>query len=491
MKKMIILLVVLLLTCGSALITITTIVNAEKSRVNYEQNILIGNYSQIEGLSVSFSCDLKENLFWDITCKLGEEAKANSSFHFSRKAVHDDTLVGSIDMSVDFSAYLSKVMSNQTDNPQLKAHIEEFGLSMENGSEKTLVVDISKYVDYYPFWAMVSIGDTGASWDGAEHWEDPLFEGTVEQFQKFFRIPVVDGHVLELVIEKDMEGKCHIGTVGSHGDDQGIYLWTESLITSDACYFIFPLEGDAGDLVDFGQVPGGYGLYRLNYRVDEMEQVHIDENALELAFSLSQTEEFCTMHVDENEKTLYMVTYNENEYDLWLYVIDMENMQLMQRLNVYNSNQNPLWYAETFIYEDFIVLDFYKYFMETDSNGEYTDEVEDSKEYFTLLTKGEDGKFKNEMIVPALTDEVEKENPYFYMRDARSWCWNGEQLVLTGMLTDSKRESNGNFYIAVYEEDCVVHFSEYISSLHTGYSPNDYHYSCHLDEKSNRVFWEN
>ncbi|MBR7020901.1 MAG: hypothetical protein IKI15_07585 [Lachnospiraceae bacterium] len=160
------------------------------------------------------------------------------------------------------------------------------------------------------------------------------------KFEEFFRIPVIAEDERRLEGSNDY-GYPEIEQVAV-GKDCYEPKFTSS-VTEEAMYFTFNTHTDGGSVVDTSLIPGGYGIYRLPYRVDReagTTTVLIDD--MKLFVPLSPEADHVDIMIDNDQKNM-MIYYSLNGVDQ-VQFIDLASGQCVCEIEL-GENVSERWFT--------------------------------------------------------------------------------------------------------------------------------------------------
>ncbi|MEA4932846.1 MAG: hypothetical protein VB071_04580, partial [Lawsonibacter sp.] len=128
-----------------------------------------------------------------------------------------------------------------------------------------------------------------------------------------------------------------------------VWIYAENAITDDYCYFALSANTQEEVLMDYSNVPGGYGIYRLPCATQE-EPMTIDE--LKMVYPLETNEQLRLFQTSADQTKLLLVTQEENYYILK--VLDPKTAQELQRIPLMEDKAD-LYASELYVGEDFLV----------------------------------------------------------------------------------------------------------------------------------------
>lgn len=256
-----------------------------QDRVTFTPETLSGDPAAAGDLIVSVPSQYKDQLFWQTDCPVQHPADASTSYRFApfpEDPVFEEEQ-GSVELtsSIDFGYVQISGDDLQEDWENEKGGMErayrELYQETPNGTEGSRVVRLADYYTYYPLQVSITLPGYRFYWDGEVEREFVENSQLIAQnpipswFDRMFRIPVLESEQMEIRVAKDVDGNVYSTGTGSVSDAEpgpAFSLYTRSVLTEDACYFVFDAHATDGSLVDVSAIPGGFGIYRLSFRQD-------------------------------------------------------------------------------------------------------------------------------------------------------------------------------------------------------------------------------
>ncbi len=467
MRKAAILLALLLaLSVGGACFAASG-VYAARDQVVLTETAVYGDRAAAQGLSVQRRTGYDGHLFWDTAYDLDTDPRTQTVYSFSASKVREERphTYSAVDLQVDPEAG----WEFDFDSPEPPAGFGraywELYQAVAPGEEKSAVVDLKDYIDYYPLYVELDFPGTQCStlwWEEADEPEPDA--GTqryaIRKIQEFFRIPVLQGDRRSISVGRHENGNA--SHMGSSTEGDFFSMGTYSVLTGDACYFTFDAHSGSGRVVDTGEIPGGYGIYRLPYaheRHDASGQkiCGVDADGLEMVYPLDPDIALKSLHVDPAQTRLLLYAVEEGKTVLT--VIDLETMDTLQKLELADGDVGGTLYDEG----DFLVA-----------------VLTGTEKQLAVISAGEDS-YTLEFVCDISPNE---ELDLWFGESA--WEFDGERLAFAIPLEDAQgnwrwRYGPCGFCLGVYEQSGLVYCGEYRSSLDTGaeMNTNYYTYYCH------------
>lgn len=499
-KSFVLLLALVILVSGTAYYAQSELLQ-EKDKVHFEENVIYGDKSVVDGVTVETNSRYDYNLFWNTLYQIGDKPKEETEYSFYPWGNYEGDYENSgyIDFSIDCTDTMSHDYDDETEFYGLDAAMKELYEETAPGTENSTTVYLKDYVDYYSFGLVVQLpyktgGEYGtyyeysylfeedlrseleASWRSEEEikkWKEYLAD--IEAFQEFFKIPVLDTEVYTLAIAKDESGNV-IGNATSHmyggsgtgeidipdapnvpGADSYNFRVFSAFDDGD-CYMTFDPHTSNDNLVDISQIPGGYGIYHFTY--DEKKGT-LNLGDLKMVYPLDANTQWDSMVMDDSGENILLFTYDDGNY--YLSVIDRETMTLVDTFLLGDTEYGLSYW----IYKDYLVVSNENLMVfPMDENGHYYQAWAVNKEKINTMAKVKETEYQNDIL---------------------SWNsqfdWNGKTLLIANSVVYEEegfvvQRSKCDFFVAAVDETGLLYYAEYYSSLATSdvtYNPCQLH----------------
>ena len=343
-----------------------------------------------------------------------------------------------------------------------------------------VTIRLSEYMEYYPMlWYMnfpradndstneIIVSDDGRRFPTGDHivslkeykeWESGsgIYEGEsrtdyskekeiARKFEEYFRIPVISGDLREIFYPNHMPGDYPEITVA--GDYyEPVYVCGT---TSEAMYFTFNTHTNEGNLVDTSLIPGGYGIYRLPYTIDNEKgttTILIDE--LTVFVPLTPEADQVQIMISDDWKNM-MIYYTLDGMDN-VRIIELASGQCVFESELGQAAEGG-WYVSTDATDDLLILTMRpKLFY--DDYGTYEEQVRKlgDKSKLFVFQRDASGNYDIALSAKAALEET--------MRDAE-YAFDGKRLAQVVKLY------NDFLQIYVYTENGMEYKGEYKFSI--------------------------
>jgi len=405
-----------------------------------------GDTSAAEGLSLAMHTNFDDHLFWDVDYTPGQAENTKTDYRVSAKKDYGEYMYEplAVNLAVEYdSVYMSNIdeivdPNNESLEGIAKAYWELW-METPNGGEGVKLIHLKDYYDYYPIGGSVEVAGVEVSFDtwALEHEESfPMAKAAHKAINEYFCIPVLENDTEYISLRKDDVGNIN-GRGSGSGNSDNFYLWSDALILPDAVYFTINNRSSEGKLVDTSLIPGGYGIYRLPYTMENGEgKIQFDE--LSTVKSLDEEFDVGFMFRDEPMEKIILIGVIREETRML--VIDAESMETLQDILISDECDGCWQYYDG---GDFIVMGL--------GDGS-----------LALVERQENGEYLLRFVI-----EDEAHGELYYRYDAKAWAWNGEKLAVSGYkdLDDMDERYVADFYYAVYDKTGLLCFTDCDSSL--------------------------
>ncbi len=489
MRKSLLLFCVLLSLAVGGTIGINGMLLQEKDDVQITETVVHGEKSVVDGITITQNTKYGDYIHWNTTYIIGEESVCKTDYQFSEWEDLEDIGAYKKD-GIEFYTEQMKNFEEETDVSKLKGldkAMRELSDETKAGEYKTKTISLKDYADYYTFDITIELPEhlnyfflnadeirKSLAWnENAEREKELNTELLIaEKFEEFFKIPVIEDHLYNIAVQKDEEGNLYgwgKGSVNSGGSSNGVHIDSPehgdafsfhitSVYSDSMCYFTFDTHTWNGNIVDTGQIQGGYGIYGLPF---DAQEGTIDIEGLKMLYPLEASTNLLSLQFDAQKENLLLFT--EDEKGCRMTVIDSNTMQQKQELYYTEEKCEML---NCLIYEDFIVLR-YRW-----------DEA-------MLLTIDENGNYQIEFSFQF----SEISEPLEMTAGRTSFDWDGKTLFMSDFIQDSRRGyymPMCGFYVVAFDKEGLRYYGIYESSLDTGKNQDDYYFHC-MPTNSNAI----
>ena len=444
MRKAILILILLFGLCLGGAMWVFGDALEKNDQVQVTENVLYGDASAGDGLSLTMHTNFDHHLFWDISYSPNSPEKTSAEYRVSPKEDYD---AGEYEHT---GIYLGAHLDHYYDIEERghlytgigKAYYELY-LEVQPGEYKTKEIYIKDYIDYYPISGDMDLpGLAMTMYPEESAWNAYSEANNLEAYEilnEYFRIPVLEEETHEFHLGKDENGKLRSAGGGSGNCEDFFSIYTHSIVMPDAVYFTIHNRSNMKNaLMDTSLIPGGYGIYRLPYTF-ENGSYDVDFKGLSTAKSLDEEFEISYMMTDEAEEHIILIGRSYNQ--LRVLVIDARTMETKQDILICDDGRTGCW--QYYRGEDFLVLG-----------------IEEGR--LALLEQLNSGEYVLKFVVDDIAD-----GKYYDRYTSEAWAWNGEKLAVCGFksLDDIYERYVVDFYYAVFDESGLICFTDCDSSL--------------------------
>lgn len=366
MRKSLGLIIILLLFGSITTFWCARMVYAEHDQVQFTETVLAGDPAAAEGLSIRAHATYKNQLFWDSNTVFNGDKSltTQTEYHFfntEQKEESENSYNGvELYSDIGLSGSYSMDMSNQIEPVGIDRVYQELYNIVQPGQELEKTITVADYYDYYPLSGIISLQGIREDF-GIWRSYDPAYDrSTPNKFAEFFQIPVLPTEQMTISLGKDSGGATY--TSSSNGEGEQFYFHTQSIVTPTTCYFAFNNRTNMGNSVDTSLIPGGYGIYAMDYTpgtvkllegggMQILENGSVQLDSLRMVSPIDPDEEFLQLSQWPDGKTILLYTRLENTY--YLTVISIDTMQQIQRLSIQTTESENYNIIQN---QDFIVV---------------------------------------------------------------------------------------------------------------------------------------
>ena len=489
-KSFVLLMALLVLITGTACYAQNALLK-EKDQVHYTENVLYGDKSVVEGVQVDTNISYEYQLFWHTLYEIGEIPKEETEYTFSQTQYHEGRYEYS--GSFFFHTDCTDMISNDYDQDRtyygMEQAMKELYDSTAPGEEKSAVVYLKDYVEYYSFihdmefpympdteikmynqygyWRLLDLlndietmeafPESNENTEELENLKKLLKDA--EAFQEFFKIPVLETEAYAISVKRDETGEIigmgvsssQSGTATGEIDFPELPNLEEidsfsfnvySVFDEGDCYFTFDPHTEKGKLVDMSLIPGGYGIYHLTY---DNKKGTIDIENMKMIYALDTKNVFEEIKLDESGKNLLVITSDDTTR--YMQVIDRATMTLIDTFNLGDKEA----YFTIWNFEDYMII---------------------RAENIMVYEYNESGRYTQALSVDfeAVEENIKAGSPNMdFLNWDSAFDWNGETLLIANelYLMDEylRVTENCNFYVAAVDATGLLYYGEYMSTL--------------------------
>ena len=320
-----------------------------------------------------------------------------------------------------------------------------------DGEEGERIIRIADYYEYYPVRPELQLPNYHLSYAFGEIPQSGSMEQhdnmvlVYQALTNYLKIPVLPNEMMSINLTRNGAGVSGwgAGTGGSVRYD----TWAKTTVTDDACYFVVNNRATDDRVMDFSQVPGGYGIHMISYEYNPTEAgTMVDPDSLRMVYPLDEESWVVWLeHTKENDRLL--LTTMDASGETVLSVIECSTMKTLQEITLYQGADVESFYMA--VCEDDYVA------------------IHSAGNRIILLEETSDGTYD-------LAIDITVENYQTVGYGFHTTLWDGEKLVLAcpWAQIDWKTGDNCGFGVGVYDKTGALFVAKYTSSLDTKtYSP--------------------
>ena len=489
MKKSFALVLALVLLISGTAIYAQTALLKEKDQVHFTESVSYGDKSVVEGVQVEMYNYYDNKMFWHTTYEFGAKEKEKTDYEFYPwYHEQEQAYEGAFWTVTDYISLSTGGYMEEKEYRGVEAALKELYDKTPAGGKNQMIIRLKDYMDYYTFGFELSLphaaGETHKDYqmysvlyiqglaEEIEYYEESgenseylqqlkVIQKDWENFNEFFKIPVIESEIAGVAIAKDANGRIsgmgssNVNGASAAGDADlpGIYniegldgfnMWFEAIFDNGDCYLTFDPHTVNGYLVDTSEIPGGFGIYHFSY---DNKKGTIDSENIQMVYALNPQDKIVALKIDASGEHLLLETIEMNR--TYLSVIKRDTMELVQKLDMGVT--------------DYLAFDSYEDFMVTRS------------EELAVYTKDAQGLYQKEFGVNI--NEMERQlgvkEDEVYVSWSGVYDWNGQTLLIASNLF-----KECSFFLTAVDETGLLYYGEYQSSLNTG---DEEYYSCYPD----------
>ena len=286
--RAIVLLLCLVLAAGGVVYAVQEL-HGQREAVSVTETTVTGDRSAAAGLVARQKARSGMALCWDLTIPLDDPAAATAAF--SRPVPKGADEWPSTDSSAWFHVQSAALGGGGTffGSGVALDDLDESDFGLDGlaplltavydrtpaGEAHTETLRLRDYLTYYPFSVDLTLGllseDYGTTesiqgYDNVAYYGTEGTEDVTQAINDYFRFPIAEDATLEVKLDKDGEGRI-VEISCTPDDDHFSSLDPLSIELSDGLWFSFYRWDDG--VLDYSEVPGGYGLYHLPVTLEQ------------------------------------------------------------------------------------------------------------------------------------------------------------------------------------------------------------------------------
>ena len=333
MKRTLILFLAVTVLLSAGFVAAHAAVNSQKQTVTWREETLWGDKSAVEGLRVTAQNDYANSLLWTTTGVLGETLTPETKFSFSNgnhTSPFPEKYTG-VNLSQAYSLYGIENIAwadeqTQAGMVELNRFFEECREQTPVGEERQYTADLTQYLDYYLLDGNIDLPGY-AAWGWLDNQYDRKNDAAARAFNDYFRIPIVGRWELDFTVDKNYDNVSSAsGMTADYSPD------FHGIVAGNTCYFTFSAYVSEGVWADCSLIPGGYGIYAMDYTLSESGAAAPELASLRTVYPLDPAELYLGMSLSADEQQLLLQTRDEEA--IYLTVIDIATMTCLQKLTL-------------------------------------------------------------------------------------------------------------------------------------------------------------
>ena len=172
MKKLTVIILLLAVLFGVSTAYIAAEVNSGKDKVSFEENVLYGDKTYANGITLTMKANYMRKLNWKTDYTIGLSPKCETEYRFSAEGIPDDDRdYYGIDISENIGDL--KVVSD--------AYNEAVKTSKEEKRSVTVMLDLSDHIEYFPLFVDVDLPNFTLSYENQQR--------LIKKVNEFLKLP--------------------------------------------------------------------------------------------------------------------------------------------------------------------------------------------------------------------------------------------------------------------------------------------------------------
>lgn len=303
---------------GCAVVSILLL--RDTGRIQLKETILRGSAETVRDLEFIMPVTYDQKINWQSRICPGTEAVTRYQPVYRHKNRPMGT-VPSPRVLMNF-AIPGEFAPEQTADLVMQKMVEDVAFRAPAGQEYTETVKLADWLDFYELDLHL---DFMTEDETVQEYKEPeLKEAFEEQLKQDFKFPVHPSQTVNVVIEKDPEGKILRSEILRNPGESMLY---EEFALTPNKYWTVPIAKDPeGQLLDYSHVAGGYGLYCV-------EATPETKPTIKKVLDLGTQEEVFEVSSDKDGQRVLVLTKQPNG-ECRIYVMDANTEKLVQQLEL-------------------------------------------------------------------------------------------------------------------------------------------------------------
>lgn len=475
MKRLVILALAVLVGFSAVLGT-SLATGATQEQLSHEETVLLGDPAAADGLSLSLRYTYRGYLEWFSQYRFGSLDTCQTDFRcytvepdFTETAVdYRGVVMSGISnyMGMDYleDIFRMEMMNGNTGSftGLLRAYKEVYDATAE-GELTVTYLRIADHCEFYPLAGYLELPRGGGLWNYYST-SGYLADGkeAAEAFNAYFKIPVLEDDWMLTVVDKRSGSVMEaVDVTEARKGEDWYYMDSVGVCHENTAYFTFDALTNKGNVVDTSLIPGGYGLYSVEFD----DNGNVDFSTLSTRLSMDPAYRPEDMTVDEEFGNLHY--FSTRDGGMYLTVVDLDTMEVLQNICIHKAEEGS-----------------WQYYKQLDNCIVAVEE----DERLAVWQKNAQGLYEY-----CFTADIPEGENGFDLYDAQ-FAFDGERLAVVNR-EGTKLEEYGNIYtyircgcsLSVYSAEGCVYRGLYTASLEPE-DPNREDERCWLQDI--QVVWE-
>lgn len=325
MKKAVALMAVLLVASMVFVFTNLSDISKDKENILFWEEVSHGDPAFVSDLRVNTWTNYRDSIYWNSKINLGHLEKSKTKIFFKEpKEKREDEQNARVSVqNYDYRGVYLKMkykFGEETDDFVPEA----------NRYEEIIMKD---YFEFYPISLYLEFPGAQFSVSTASNYDyyDRYIDGDAGQkydMLDYFKIPVLEE-------EKYIADNQYRYDTDLPGEPESDYYHpaTFNVLTDEACLFTFDIHSNGGKVMDTSFMKGGYGIYRLPYKMVDQEDSVVQKPLIAvgefaMVYPLSTDMEIISFELNDDKTHLQIVSVENNEFTLT--VIDARTLETLK-----------------------------------------------------------------------------------------------------------------------------------------------------------------
>lgn len=443
MKKVICFLSALTLLSVSLTVAVTCSLVKESDNVTFTLIDEWGDKTYLEGITAEMNFTCNGRLDWDV--KFSPAGKTETEYQYNTIVPkHTETYRNYGLYNTSYS-----LLDMKNDNEKLKADLDNLKNEMKNpGDIRYFNIKLKDYYEYYPVNFEFTLGEMHISWSTSIGYDDAgsyefsgisYTKGTdfINTLNDYIRIPVHEEDTRKIRLHKSDDGFSYSGSHSGSFDFE-----FHNAVFADTLYFTFSNEIKNSEkservLTDTSLIPGGYGIYAIDYTETE-----VNYKEIKTVYSIPSDATVKALFCNEEKNELYLTLHQNDKYILR--VIDTASMTDIAVIELFDFHFEE--YVTISQQEDFFVF------------------IKNSTDY-NVVRQNTDGIFVSALkgTIPSETENIRN-----YFSPYSQFCFDGEKLAILVIENPGYEQLSIMSIqpdIMILNEDGLLYYGKWICSL--------------------------